>query len=144
MYFFLTRFWIAEKLLTRQQQITLHSPFYFPLKNVSLVWRRHHFRWRAARFRPMLGAQGLWAGREDVTTAGEGLQNLDLCLALRAFEQGGIFIVPHLLWHGGSIFPVLSEGPPHSVASYDTQGNEDDLFLSCFSRVKCPILTAVT
>jgi hypothetical protein len=33
----------------------------------------------------------------DVTIAGEGLQNLGLCLALRAFEQGGIFIVPHLL-----------------------------------------------
>jgi hypothetical protein len=33
----------------------------------------------------------------DVTIAGEGLQNLGLSLALRAFEQGGIFIVPHLL-----------------------------------------------
>ena len=33
----------------------------------------------------------------DVTNAGEGLQNLALCSALRAFEQGGIFIVPHLL-----------------------------------------------
>jgi hypothetical protein len=33
----------------------------------------------------------------DVTNTGEGLQNLGLCSALRAFEQGGIFIVPHLL-----------------------------------------------
>jgi hypothetical protein len=33
----------------------------------------------------------------DVTMAGEGLQNLGLCSALRAFEQGGISIVPHLL-----------------------------------------------
>jgi hypothetical protein len=33
----------------------------------------------------------------DVTIAGEGLQNVSLCLALGAFEQGGIFIVPHLL-----------------------------------------------
>jgi hypothetical protein len=33
----------------------------------------------------------------DVTTAGEELQNLGLCSALRAFWQGGIFIVPHLL-----------------------------------------------
>jgi hypothetical protein len=31
----------------------------------------------------------------DVTIAGEGLQNL--CLALKAFEQGRIFILPHLL-----------------------------------------------
>jgi hypothetical protein len=33
----------------------------------------------------------------DVTITGEGLQNLDLCSALRAFEQGVVFIVPHLL-----------------------------------------------
>jgi hypothetical protein len=33
----------------------------------------------------------------DVTIAGEGLQNLGNCSTLRAFEQGGIFIVPHLL-----------------------------------------------
>jgi hypothetical protein len=33
----------------------------------------------------------------DVTIAGEGLQNLGLCSALRAFEQGGIFIVLHQL-----------------------------------------------
>ena len=64
----------------------------------------------------------------DVTIAGEGLQNLGLCSALRAFEQGGIFIVPHLLWHGASVFPVSSEGPPHLVAFYDTQGVAEDLF----------------
>jgi hypothetical protein len=64
----------------------------------------------------------------DVTSAGEGLQILDLCSALRAFEQGGIFIVPHLLWHGTSVFPVSSEGPPHLVASYDTRGDVEDLF----------------
>jgi hypothetical protein len=33
----------------------------------------------------------------DVTTAGEGLQNLGLCSMLMALEHGGIFIVPHLL-----------------------------------------------
>jgi hypothetical protein len=33
----------------------------------------------------------------DVTIADEGLQNFGLWLALRAFEQGGIFIMPHLL-----------------------------------------------
>jgi hypothetical protein len=26
--------------------------------------RRHHYQWRAAQFRPMFGAQGLWAGRD--------------------------------------------------------------------------------
>jgi hypothetical protein len=33
----------------------------------------------------------------DVTITVEGLQNLGLCSALRDFELGGIFIVPHLL-----------------------------------------------
>jgi hypothetical protein len=34
--------------------------------------------------------------------------------------------VPHLLWHGTSVFPVSSEGPPHLVASYDTRGDVED------------------
>jgi hypothetical protein len=38
--------------------------FYVLLKNFSLIWGRDHCRWRAAKFRPMLGAQGLWAGRD--------------------------------------------------------------------------------
>jgi hypothetical protein len=33
----------------------------------------------------------------DVTITGEGMQNLGLYSALMAFEQGGIFILPHLL-----------------------------------------------
>jgi hypothetical protein len=37
---------------------------YVPLKNFSLLWRRHHYRWRAAKFRPMLSAQGIWAGMD--------------------------------------------------------------------------------
>jgi hypothetical protein len=41
----------------------------------------------------------------------------------RLFKQGGIFIVPHLLWHGASVFPVSSEGPSHLIASYDSQEN---------------------
>ena len=61
-----------------------------------------------------------WYG--DVTIAGEGLQILGLCSALRAFEQGEIFIVPHLLQHGASVFPVSS------IAPYDTRGDVEDLF----------------
>jgi hypothetical protein len=64
----------------------------------------------------------------DVTIAGEGQQNLGLCSALRAFEQGGVFIMPHLLRHGTSVFLVSSEGPPHLIASYDTLGDVEDLF----------------
>jgi hypothetical protein len=65
---------------------------------------------------------------EDITITGEGLQNLGLCSALRAFKQGGIFIVPHLLRHGATVLPTSSEGPPHSVAFYDTQGDVENLF----------------
>jgi hypothetical protein len=64
----------------------------------------------------------------DVTITGEGLQNLGLCSALKAFEQGGILVVAHLLWHGTLVFPVSSEGPPHSVASYGNMGVVEDLF----------------
>jgi hypothetical protein len=64
----------------------------------------------------------------DVIIAGEGLQNLGLYSVLRAFELEGIFIVPHLLWHGASVFPVSPEGLPHLFASYDTRGNVEDLF----------------
>jgi hypothetical protein len=66
----------------------------------------------------------------EVTITGEGLQNLGLCLALRAFEQEEIFIVPQSLWHWASVFPLSSEGPlPYLVVSYDTQDNAEDLIL---------------
>jgi hypothetical protein len=81
--------------------------FYVPLKNISHIWRRHHCRWRATKFMPMLGAQ---------------------------VEQGRIFIVPHLLWHGSSVFPVSSEGSPQLIASYDTHGDAEDLFYPGSSR----------
>ena len=44
----------------------------------SLIWRRHHDRWRAANF--------------------------GLCPALVAIEQWGFFSVPHLLWHWISVY----------------------------------------
>ena len=90
-------------MVNRNDWLIDYLLFYVPLKNISLIYG-------------------------DVTITGEGLQNLGLCSALKAFEQGGIFIVPHLLWHGASVFPVSSEGPPHSVASYDTRGDVEDLF----------------
>jgi hypothetical protein len=71
----------------------------------------------------------------DFTITDEGLQNLGLCSALKTFEQGGMFIMPYLLWHGVSVFPVLFEGPPHSITLYDMQGESEDLFLPGSSRV---------
>jgi hypothetical protein len=67
----------------------------FPaLEFFTCIWKRHW--WRAAKFSPMLGARGIWAGR-------------DLYLATPAVTQG-------------LGFSVSSEGPSHSVAFYDTQG----------------------
>jgi hypothetical protein len=101
---FLSRGTHSKKMCRWGQTIRLIDlVFYVPLKNISLVWRRHHYRWRASKFGPLLAV-------------------------LKSFEQRGIFIVPHLLCHWASVFPVSSEGPPHSVASYDTQVGVKNLF----------------
>ena len=47
-----------------------------PLNNFSLIWRRHHCRWRAA----------------------------DLCSALMAIEGWGFFNVPHPVRHGPTVY----------------------------------------
>jgi hypothetical protein len=49
---------------TMIQEVSLfvHLLFYVLLKYFSLIWRRHHNRWKAAKFR--LSTQGLWAGRD--------------------------------------------------------------------------------
>jgi hypothetical protein len=72
----------------------------------------------------------------DDIIACKGMQNLGLCSALRSIEEGGIFIVPHLLRHETSVFPVSSEGSPHSVASYDTREEVENLFSPRSSRGK--------
>ena len=58
------------------------------------IWRRHHYRWRAANF--------------------------DLCSALMAIEQWGFLSVPHLLWYGTSVYDghLRARGPmtPKSLA----------------------------
>ena len=59
--------------------------FIVPLENFSLICRRHHNWWRVANF--------------------------DLCSALMAIEQWGFFSVPHLLWHGVSVYNYHLRGP---------------------------------
>jgi hypothetical protein len=71
---------------------------------------------------------------EVVNITDEELQNLGLHSTLRAFEQGGIFSCLTCC-NTGPVFPVSSEGPPHSVASYDTQWRVEDLFLAGSSQV---------
>ena len=51
---------------------------FVPFESFSLIWRRHNCRWRAANFY--------------------------LCSALMAIEQWGFFSVPHVMWHGASVY----------------------------------------
>jgi hypothetical protein len=66
-----------------------------------MVWRRPSVRPHLVHKRPNLNLQDFCLivrpARESFTIAGERQPNLDLCWALRAFEQGCIFIIPHLL-----------------------------------------------
>ena len=59
--------------------------WYRSTREYSLIWRRHHFRWRA--------------------------ENFDLSSALMAIEQWGFFNVPHLIWHGASVYNSHLRGP---------------------------------
>jgi hypothetical protein len=44
-----------------------------------------------------------------VTIASDKAANFGLCSVLRAFEQEGIFTMPHLLRHGTSVYTVSSK-----------------------------------
>jgi hypothetical protein len=86
--------------------------FYVLLKNISLIWRRHHCRWRAAKFRPMLGAQGLWAGRDlyratPAVTWGLGFSGL--IRRTTPFSR--------LLRHNG-VWRIYSNPDPHGVICF--------------------------
>jgi hypothetical protein len=79
--------------------------FYVPLKN----WRRHQCRWRAEKFRPTLGTQGLWAGRDLYRATPAVTQDLVFFSLIRRTAP-----FSHLLWHtrgcGGSILTQILTG----------------------------------
>jgi hypothetical protein len=54
-------------------------------------------------FTVLLSAQEFFTYMETSPLPVKGCK-ICLCSALRASEQGGIFILPHLLWHGTSVF----------------------------------------
>jgi hypothetical protein len=94
----------------------------FTLKNISFTWMRHYYRWRAAKFRPMLGAQGLWAGRHlySVTPAlTRGLSFPDLIRRTAPFSR----LLRHTRGCGGSILTwILTTSPstwPVCVLTWD-------------------------
>ena len=65
--------------------VIIYLELIVPLGNFSLIWRRHHCRWRAANF--------------------------DLCSALMAIEQWRFFNVPHPLRHGLTLYNGHLRGP---------------------------------
>jgi hypothetical protein len=66
--FELTTSWSrSERSTSFREWLIDYLLFYVPLKNFSLTWRRHQYRWRTAKLRPMLSAQGLWAGRGSLS-----------------------------------------------------------------------------
>ena len=57
--------------------------------------------------------------RQEEYIIPEGPKNLGVCSVRMTFEQEGMFIVPHLLRHGASVFMVSSEGLSDIVAFYE-------------------------
>ena len=79
------------------------------LENVSLILRRHNYRWRAGHFY--------------------------LDFVLMAIEQWRFFSVPHLLWHGASVYNGHLSGPvtqtcclPLSSGAFTTCFNDFGLY----------------
>jgi hypothetical protein len=85
----------------------------------SLIWRRHHSWWRAAKFRPMLGAQNLWAGRDlyhatpavtrDLGFSGLIRRTAPFCRLLRHTRGCGVSILTRILTG------FLKKGTPQDV-----------------------------
>jgi hypothetical protein len=90
-----------------------------------LIWRRHHYRWTAA-FKPMVGAQGLWAGGDlyRATLAGtRGLSFSDrrtapFCRLLR-----------HTWGCGESILTRILTGAPYEVSSVSEATSDDLIYI---------------
>ena len=83
--------------------------FYVTVEKFQIISRRHHCRWRAA--------------------------NIDLCSALMTIEQWGFFSVPHLLWHGASVYNGHLRGPVTLIPIAESLAVE--LSLSLFTTQGC-------
>jgi hypothetical protein len=64
----------------------------------------------------------------DVPIAGEGLQIYAYARRLGPLSRERSLSRHTYFDTGPRFFPVSSEGPPHSIASYDTHGDAEDLF----------------
>ena len=78
-----------------------------PTENISLIWRHHLCRWRAAKFRPMLGTRGLWAGRDLCRATPAVTRGLGFCGLIRMTAP-----FSRLLRHArGCCWPILTRIP---------------------------------
>ena len=85
-YFKVQSFKLIIQLSVRYiQHLFVCLGFIIPHENLSLIYRRHHYRWRATNF--------------------------DLCSAPMVIKQWGFFSVPHLLRHGASVYNGHLRGP---------------------------------
>jgi hypothetical protein len=119
-----------------------YSFIYVPLKNIPFIWTRHHYRWRATKFRPMFGAKGLWAGRDLYRATPAVTRGLGLSGPIRktaTFSR----LLRHTRGCGVSILTRILTGP-HLVAFYDTLEDVENLFYPGSSRViYCCVISIV-
>jgi hypothetical protein len=97
------------------------------LKNFNLIWRRHHYRWTAAKFKHILGAQGHLAGRDLYRATPAVTRSLGFFAPIRRTAPFSRLLRP-TRGYGGSILTRILTGP-HWVAFYDMQGDAEDLIL---------------
>jgi hypothetical protein len=83
--------------------------FYVPLKNFSLIWRRHDRRWSVAKFRPVLDAQGLWTGRDLYRATPAVKRGLSFSSLIRRTAQFSR-LLRHTRGCGGSILTRILTG----------------------------------
>jgi hypothetical protein len=99
-------YWLIDYLL-----------FYVPLRIFHLHKRRHHCRWRAAKFRPMLGTQGLWAGKDLYRTTPTGTRDLGFSGLIRRTAPFSP-LLRHAWGRGGSILTRILTGRVSDVKTY--------------------------
>ena len=87
--------------------------FFFKIKGLFKFILIHvGYRWEGLFVWNFSSHSRIFHSFEDVTIPGEGLQILTyICSASMAIEHWGFLIVPHLLWHGASVYNGHLRGP---------------------------------
>jgi hypothetical protein len=101
--------------------------------------RKREINWLITGIYCFLSHSRIFFLNGDVIIANKGLRNLGLCCLWAGRD---LYRATPAATRGTSVFSVSSEGPSHSIASYDTQGCVEDLFLDESSRV--PIQSPLT